>query len=454
MLNHETEPFYSRAMARRKIMPIRAPTAVSLPDNLRIPSSTPSLVKTLSKLSRPTLLNLALEWLDDGNVSSFPPLLNEKFGADLDETNPYPAASTVEEVRDVYTNFQERKGAKREVIDRMLLCDWKEGIALRQLAMVDMRDLDDHPSRLRWTALQLTRIGQQDQDEASLPRMSASTFLTNLQHQISPLVKAHYHLSRSSSLMTFLRIFMTDSPYQYPRESPQLFTDSSKIVYVAFPDSSPFIYTSFASSKKATVGGTRDLRHIITEAIPKALSRPHERYSLEPTALSAKDLSALLALRGSGRSNNANGAFSIFADAVVEPGPLDPRPSHTVSSEELHKGREGEITEKVDMTPPPPAKKRKQTIHSRFGTVGTLSSVPLDRLHVKMLDPPSTTTSIGSGFPMLSLTFAGSDVISGIRKLAELGIVDPERMPSWMTGEEGVSVASVRRGRRVLQDGG
>ncbi|KAE8371560.1 centromere protein Chl4/mis15/CENP-N [Aspergillus bertholletiae] len=477
-------------MARPKT--VRAPTAASLPSNLRIPSTTPSLVKSFGKLTRQALLDLVFYWLDDRNVQSFEPYLerDEAEGADDEELGPYPAERTIDDVRNAYQELQVRKGGKREVIDRILEGDWRHGITLRQLAMVDLRYMDDHPSSLRWTALELTRI---DADGAQLaetdvssyiPRIHASTFLSNIQQQISPLVKAHYYLARSNTLpLTFLRIFVTNSPYQHPRQPPETLTDASRVIHVAFPDSCPFVYTSIASStgSKASVNAVatdaRSLQRIVRDAVPKALSLPQRRYALKATSLTAKNLQALLALRGPGRSNGANGAFSIFADAVVEGSPLDPRPAYTVSPEELlNQARPGnnknQTTEdqtesethgsgkktrnSEDIHIP---KKRKLAIYSRFGTSGHLSSAPLDRLDVRLLDRPDgdehdEDSDTDQTQPSLSLTFAGSDVISGIRRLAELGVVDPEKMPSWMTGEEAVSVAVVHRGQRVIKDSG
>jgi central kinetochore subunit Mis15/CHL4 len=49
--------------------------------------------------------------------------------------------------------------------------------------------------------------------------------------------------------------------------------------------------------------------------------------------------------------------------------------------------------------------------------------------------------------PRVKLTFHGSHVFAGIRQLVENGIIDGERMPGWMTGEEGVTVGAVRHGR-------
>lgn len=458
---------------------IRAPTTASLLSTVRISPTSPSVVKAFGKLSRQALLDLVFKWLDDNNAQSFPPYLerDEVDGVDDDEdTSPYPAEKTVDDVRNAYQDLQERKGGRREVIDRILEGDWRHGITLRQLAMADICHMEDHPASLRWTALELARIGMEDDKQRSdlsacLPRVHASTFLKSLQEQIAPLVKAHYHLARSNSLpLTFLRILVTNSPYQHPRQTPESLTDSSRVVYVAFPDSCPFVYTSIstgsrpsASSTTAVGTDTRSLQHLVREAIPKALSRPQERYTLKATSLTAKDLQALLALRGPSRSNVANGAFSIFADAVVEGSPLDPRPSSTVSPEEYmnHPKTENKIPDKHDSNTHAnthTAKKRKLAVDSRFGTSGSLSSAPLDRFDVRLFDSPrdhNDDTRPESTQPSVALTFSGSDVISGIRKLAELGIVDATRMPSWMTGEEGVSiVAAVHRGRRVVRDGG
>lgn len=494
-------------MARPKS--VRAPTTASLPNSLRIPSTTPSLAKTLGKLSRQALLDLALLWLDDKHITSFPPYLqpDSENAGDDDEALPYPAAETVEEVRQAYEDLQERKGGKREVLERILEGDWRHGITLRQLAMADLRYMDDHPASLRWTALELSRIDARKKStetstpanwSANIPRTQASTFVKALQTEIAPLVKAHYHLSRSSTLpLTFLRIFILDTPYQNPRQSPEIFADSSRIIYVAFPDSCPYVYTSITASPGSKAGPTtssiatdpRSLQRLVRDAIPKALSRPQERYTLKATSLAAKNLPTLLALRGPGRSTAANGAFSIFADAAVEGSPLDPRPANTVSAEEHmrggHKPVAVEDKENAGTTAPPqepvstdptakrksrisdPAslsptsKKRRLAVDARFGTAGsTLAPAPLDRLDVRLLDPPISTgeedeeadPSAGSTLPPISLSFTGSDVIGGIRKLAELGVVDPERMPSWMTGEEGVSMAVVRGGKRLRRD--
>lgn len=488
---------------------VRAPTTASLPNSLRIPSTTPSLAKTLGKLSRQALLDLALLWLDDKYITSFPPYLqpDEENAGEDDEALPYPAAETVEEVRQAYEDLQERKGGKREVLERILEGDWRHGITLRQLAMADLRYMDGHPASLRWTALELSRIDARkkstetsspDDWSSHIPRTQAATFVKALQAEIAPLVKAHYHLSRSTTLpLTFLRIFILDTPYQNPRQSAEIFADSSRIIYVAFPDSCPYVYTSITAPTASKAAGPttssiatdpRSLQRLVRDAIPKALSRPQERYTLKPTSLAAKNLPTLLALRGPSRSTAANGAFSIFADAAIEGSPLDPRPANTVSAEEHMRGGHKPIAmedkentssaeqpqepvatgpstkRKSGISDPnslsPTSKKRRLAVDTRFGTAGsTLTPAPLDRLDIRLLDAPISTDegeqadeATAATLPTVSLSFTGSDVIGGIRRLAELGVVDPECMPSWMTGEEGVSMAVVRRGKRVRRD--
>ncbi|TPX20058.1 hypothetical protein DIZ76_017854 [Coccidioides immitis] len=524
-------------MARRSS--VLVPSAASLHDTFRIPANTTSLVKSLGKLSRASLIALALQWLDDEYVHICRPYLSrdaeqrwDADGEDDDDANPYDPATSIEELRGIYTDLQERRGGKREVVNRILEGDWRNGLTLRQLAMADILYIEDNPAAAhRWTALQLVpsvdkkepwhKINDSNDISVPLPRFHGATFLKSIQNEISPLVKAHYYISRSASLpLTFVRIFIVDSPYQYPKQPPNAFTDASRIIYLVFPDSSPFIYSSLISipaPRAATLSSarlpslttdTRALRRIVMDAIPKALSRPQQRYSLKATSLVTKSLHTLLALRGPWRTNTANGAFSIFADAVVEQGPLDPRlpistpvevSSINIQEDSANPGAQKENmsslagTESESNQHPSHSSaktKRQKTILSRFGTSGSYRhllaippsssprasssssspsppSVPqaatcpnpaLEKIDISLQDPITPSSQVKGleldDNPTMSLTFSGSDVISGLRQLAELGVIDAAKMPPWMTGEEGTSSAVVRDGKRILNDHG
>ncbi|KAF4989199.1 hypothetical protein F66182_16663, partial [Fusarium sp. NRRL 66182] len=179
------------------------------------------------------------------------------------------------------------------------------------------------------------------------------------------------------------------------------------------------------------INDPRALRGIVRDALPKALSKPNERYKLEATALTAKSLETMLALRGAGKTNEANGAFSIFADAVLEGTPIDPRQAKTVAPEEYLDGEDKENAPSgqqnakrkgndTSATPASPAtKKRRLAVLSRFGTAGTPSSqAVLNRLDIRLLDRPDEeeddvndeNSDAGDGRYTMSLSFAGNNV--------------------------------------------
>ncbi|MCJ1364744.1 hypothetical protein MMC16_003860 [Acarospora aff. strigata] len=412
---------------------ISAPTTAALPHAHVLLSSSVLVGRTLAKLSRPSLLILVHEWLKSSNQTTCAPFLRPD---DDDEDGsgeaPYLAAQSLEELRQIYEDLQSRKGAKREVLDRILEGDWRHGISLRQLAMADLRNLLEHPTAQRWTALQLKQITLSDEidsdDEihytireppsSTLPRFHAPTFLQNLQNEISPFVKAHYYLTRATSMpLTLLRIYIHDSPYNSQRSllgsKNKAAGDRSKVIYVAFPDGSPSIYVSLATiSGISTAGDSRSLRNIVLDALPKAFSRPHHRYTLKSTSLSARSLSALLPLRGPGRSNAAAGGWSIFADGSIEESPLDSvltesKPSH--GHDDHTNGNKSQSTANLLRTqnqsqpgrPPhenaseheatPNTKRRKLLATNRFGTSAVEGDGKgIERLEMYIEDPYPT----------------------------------------------------------------
>jgi len=54
--------------------------------------------------------------------------------------------------------------------------------------------------------------------------------------------------------------------------------------------------------------------------------------------------------------------------------------------------------------------------------------------------------------PDVRISFQGSHVFAGVRQLVEYGVIDGQKMPGWMTGEDGVSIGVVRRGRMMKKE--
>lgn len=283
--------------------------------------------------------------------------------------------------------------------------------------------------------------------------------------------------------------------------------ETSKTIYVAFPDAAPYVYVSLATSAGAPGGASesRSLRKLVLDGIPKAFSRPRARYGLQMTSLAAKSLQALVERRGAGRTNAAGGGWGIYAEENKQDTPLNPviPPAFLLGGDE--KGDmppperpSGKGLKRVAAAPPDMQKRRKLVAQGRFGNSGKVDDGKgIDRLDVRLeekfpaLDSAEqqgnadfsdeeagptvrkktsgskskkgrrNTIAVelergagegddemgGEWRPDLRLTFHGQHIFAGVRKLVECGVVDGDKMPGWMTGEEGVSVGVVREGR-------
>ena len=415
----------SLSMAPRSRLAI--PTNIPLPHTHRLPPGSPNVSKTLLRLSRPSLIDLALNWLKSSNRPYCAPYLQTFVDEQDDENTPYLPADSIEELREIYQDIQARRGSKREVVDRIVEGDWRHGLTLYQLAMAETQYVVDHPTAQRWTALRLSKLKPSTLDDtgissvnntstATLPRFHAPTFLTNLQREISPITKAHYHLTRSSdpSLpLTFVRVYIHDSPYNTERslQSTARTLSSSRSLFLAFPDGAPYIYISlYSSSAPTTATETQSLRKVIIDAVPKALSKPQERYKLEPTSLTTKSLPALLDMRGNNGTNCAQGGWGIFADLEKCGSVLDFSREGGKSEERKRKQDmedEGENKENLDgeaeqkkkslfnRQESPGMKKRKLLAEGRFGNSGLADDGQgIERLDIRLDDPyPSVSAT-------------------------------------------------------------
>ncbi|KAI0865283.1 centromere protein Chl4/mis15/CENP-N [Xylaria cubensis] len=556
--------------------PLSLPTTARLPSFLRVNPSNPSVIKVLSRLSRPSLLSLALDWLDPSNQALCPPILRENPSDEEDEddfeSDLYPPAHSLDELREVYANMQTRKGSKREVVDRILEGDWRDGLSLYQVAMADLQYLYDHPGTLKWACYKIHRLqtpGHEDDVDAGrsydkidklsmhVPRFHPSTFLQNLQAEVLPDVKAHYNFDRPKGLpLLLLRIFVLDSPYNTDlavsaasgssSSAARVVTsfDTSRTIYVAFPDASPHIFVSKSQNAGPTTNAeTRSLRALVVEGIPKALSRPRERYTLKSVNLQTKNLDAMLSLRGSGRGNAASGGWSVYAgdktadartdsplNSLLPTPPLSDDTAEEDDKRATYMGSQEATTSRKRTLDPGVLeeekrhKRAKLVAQARFGDNMRIDDGKgIERVDVLIEDPfPIYATDVededdgqdarearrgpkgrrkgvdaslleadeededenpeqhrqgrdqgtnGPGDkrarttgrqarqeedrdrekwawrPNVRLSLHGSHVFAGIRQLVEAGFIDGERMPGWMTGEEGVTMGAIRNGR-------
>ncbi|KAF1921966.1 centromere protein Chl4/mis15/CENP-N [Ampelomyces quisqualis] len=497
------------------------PDYKNIPHSHRLPAGHREVQRTFTKLSRQSLVSLAQQWLSKKNRDFCKPYLVSDRNDDEDEDDEelYEPAQSYEELQETYRELAARKGGRREVLDRILEGDWRTGISMYQLATAEIQYLLDHPNALRWTAKRLTKIAnarsavtdmEVTNDSDHLPRFQAQTFMSNLARELTPLMKAHYLITRiKTSPMTILRVYIHDSPYSTEGSLAvgASSTDNAKTVFFIWPNGSPFVYSSLATLTGQVVGDDgRHLRDIVQQAIPRAFSRPSARYQLTSTNFTTKSLDALLTYRGPGKSNAATGGWSIFQDHSFSQNALDFITTQRGDGQEK-KGAEKKTTiggtksgpgrskRAAESTETPEAKRRKEVAAGRFGT----SAQPddgqgLERFEVRIDDPfPASTgdedaqqdgdtSSLEAQpnnrarrgrpslldrtaedlqdiqneegwVPNVRVSFQGTHVFAGIRQLVEEGIVDGEKMPGWMTGEAGVTIGTVRDGRMRSKEG-
>ena len=331
------------------------------------------------------------------------------------------------------------------------------------------------------------------------PRFHGPSFVRALQAELGALVRAHYHLARAPGGLpaTLLRLWIRDTPYGGRRGHGHTTRgdDMGRTVYAAFPDGVGFVYV-------ATTGGGAGTLRTIYEAIPRAMAGGKAGWVLTPTALVARSLRTLVEARGPGRGGGAAGAWSVYADRVAEGTPTggsghdEDKENRPVES--AGKGGEGVPREEHgerDEQDARERKRRKMVAHSRFGTSGDPDDGRgIERFQIRIEEPfalghsapppvqparrsrterrapqrrgrskeasvvvlaeeqragVAKGTISKSWAPSVEVTFHGAHVFAGIRSLVESGAVDGERMPAWMTGEDGVSVGAVK-GREVM----
>jgi central kinetochore subunit Mis15/CHL4 len=527
----------------RHAQALSVPTTAALPPTQLLPSTHPSVRRALSRLSRTALLSLALEWLEeevvDGGLSVVYLAPSSSDSSSPDPDDAYPPSPSLDDLKEIYSDLQKRQGSKRDVLDRVLEGDWRDGISLYQLAMADMQYLYDHPGSQRWSALKIVALAGEDEGDGAggkgkvkkkanekdekIPRFHPSTFLRNLQRQVLPDVKAHYNLDRHADLpLWILRVWIVDSPYDTglglgSSTSSSVFStsgngngnaslslDASRTFYIAFPDAAPYIYVSLTASANTSTASTgKSLRNLTLESVPKAFSRPRERYALERTGLAARNLGALCERRGGGRGNAAGGGWGVYygagekdekekeRDNPLGRGMLMTPPESVGEEEEEEENKEGESRgmKRKREEDPNVVKRRKKVAQGRFGNSARKDDgLGIERLDIRLedpfpatrlfaeIDPPNSAERVSDkpkkrgrrsalemelererddddddedkGWrPDVRITFQGPHVFAGIRELVEAGIVDGQRMPGWMTGEEGVSIGVVRDGR-------
>lgn len=114
-------------MTRKSLIASGAP----LPNTLVLPHST-AIRRLVSRLSKDSLLELVLTWLDAAKVDLYSPDLTSE---DEDEDD-----LTLDDVRETYEGFKKARNVKgKDVVERIVEREWRSGLNMLQIAELDYR---------------------------------------------------------------------------------------------------------------------------------------------------------------------------------------------------------------------------------------------------------------------------------------------------------------------------
>ncbi|KAK6524263.1 hypothetical protein TWF694_005919 [Orbilia ellipsospora] len=460
----------------------RSKQPTKLTARYNIPPS-PQLTRYLLRLSKPSLEKLVFDWLKTPICApNFTPT-EEDFQYESD-----PVDITAEEAEEAYRGLNSRKDIAERVFER----EWREGLNMHQVAQVDMQYLFDHPSSIKWTACELVLEEGKKTSIDKLPKFEPIVFCKSLLEIMGPMVQCHpYYVSHPTLPLTLVRLSL-HNPFPLPAQPPP----QNQIFYLAIPTSSPHLFFTPQRSK---------LADICRKSLPIALSSQHRRYDIVSTSLSAKTLEALIARKGHGRGDiGAGGGWSLYAvegEDAVDGCPLDiTRPKSKTGKRRLMDGDDENPTDDADGKE---RWKRKRVAEGRFGDSALADDGSgLERVEVRLreewprrkgLPGPLKATSGNQGGPVggiggkgkgrgrprkentkgapadegddgvpdvdetfpwkgkkwmpnIDVVLEGTHVFAGIRTLVERGVFDGEMIPTWMTGEEGKSIGTVKGG--------
>lgn len=367
--------------------------------------------RLLLRLSKNSLLHVVLLWLSDPQcaLQTKSAHSTQTYHSEQKHSFPSDSANSADAVASIYREWAESGSvSRRDVVERVLEVDWPNGLNAKQIAMLDLQYLYDHPTALHWTACRV------DPHTALVDAsLYISPFLTALHGALDTVFSNYVYTALHPTLpLRLLRIQLHEPAAVHVIPPPR------RVFYVALPLASPYLFHS----------ALRDAAHaLLVQALATALSRGHPA-QLRDAHVTLRSLHAMVARRGASRHSFALGAWRVYADALVDASPVDPLP--------------------------PPPNLCDSAVAARFGHVDPLADA-LDRLsfrleatvhtHESRVDASeSRAPETDAPFrPAIWLVLEGSHVLDGLREMCVRGQADARRMPAWLTGDESVTEGTV-----------
>ncbi|CAN6657120.1 hypothetical protein TRVA0_029S01354 [Trichomonascus vanleenenianus] len=379
----------------------------------------------LKKFSIQEIFTFAISWLNEPSIC---PYYSDAKGEDL--------AKKLGQIVD----------SKQSRIQFLVNSIWSRGLNLYQVADIDTQLISREKVLTTWTHFTF-HLGS---GELFVPVLEPAMLVKGLERAMYPMILGHIFVTSTSDMgMIFIR-FQTFNPR--PKKSGPLVPH--RPLYIALPASSPHVFMS--SNDPSLLRSARlALRTVVTTpGRPVVLSTNSE--------IPFRSLNSFAVLKGASRHASALGKWADYAKGRYDASPL--AASHTAVNEQKATNEPPKVaapssvplsqnpdflkaisvsgnklmdTLNSDATPSPSERQRIANIkfygHASLNPGDAETHIPVSVFQAKINEPVENS----SRAPLVTIEFEGSDVFGGLHELAvnEANIVDVNRIPSWLTGE-------------------
>lgn len=426
------------------------------------------IMRKLLKLPLPVLCHLVSHWA-------------MKYGTEL--------KLDLESLNSTLDSLRKRKVKRRVLATRILLEYWPKGLHLYQLAQVDCYLLVHRPNSYYWNS----STAWNAKNEKSIVQLDFDRFVTNFRIDLQKFYLSDVHTFRHPDLpLMILRVQLFDYNNAFISKSPNLNLNGDRVLphpaprsdlssglqlisrspyYIAFPMNSPNIIHSPDDDSYAK---------LIMQSVQKNLSDREPIILRINQSNTVRSLEAVQLLQGVSRYSNSLGPWACYADTSFEITPLskieehqsikgkrvlvrDDLPDDSVSHEVIRLRHEKAMIRfkgsKVGVRNRKAYELKRFTnrIHNPDKEISNppiinpqaiskySSLVPVEKVDFTFKsEKPESNGNISIKFK-----FRGKDVFGGLHELCDKQLINVDKVPGWLAGENGVDSGFVVEGNFI-----
>ncbi|CAB4406419.1 unnamed protein product [Rhizophagus irregularis] len=356
-----------------------------------------SLRRVINRHTKDSLLDIIRKWLQD-------PMARPKI-EDTSEDEENCDNTNGQQVKRLLHHY-EIISSKKNMVDKIFLEDWKNGLNYKQIAQLDMKYYHDHSSLKHWKALKLCWENGLRKKEYRKTSELNSSLLT----QLSPFFKTHLYIEEFEKNW-WIRISIHDGV------PPNTLPVSSNIIYVIYFTNSEHLLCS-------------NIKREHKEFIMQGLLKTFVCNEIEECDLKGKYADSLEKLL---LHRQSQGTYSRYRLNQVDDNPLlfpskKPKKDEIINISDIPEN----IDQFEDMMDEDNILLLKQRDTAANDNFGPNEQPSLDMVEIKLSTPLHTSNNDDQSTPLsMTVLFEGTNVIEGIKKMIMAGIAEPP-LPAYL----------------------